>query len=283
MEITKVDLYEYFGKKRDGSKRGYLYVYQPTFHIEHPATRIRPAMIVVPGGGYAFWSFREGEPIVLNYMANGFIGALLDYSLAPESYPTQLFEGLMAVMYLRENAEKLHIDKEHICAIGFSAGGHLCGTMATLFNDDIVKKEFGERADNARLDAVILSYPVITSNNKSHYGSIENVTHGNHDLYDKVSIEKQVTSASSPAFIWSTQADDVVPVENSLLVAEAYVKAKVPMQLHIFERGRHGLSLANNEVSFKTDNDSTDDNVAQWFGLSMKWLTMRGFVIKNNQ
>lgn len=282
MEITKVDLYEYFGRKRDGAKRGYLYVYQPTFHIEHPKTRIRPAMIVVPGGGYCFWSFREGEPVLLQYMAKGYVGCLLDYSITPESYPTQLFEGLMAVMYLRENAEELHIDKEHICAIGFSAGGHLCGTMATLFDDEIVKKEFGERAENARLDAVILSYPVISSGACSHLGSIKNVTGGNTDLYEKVSVEKQVKANSVPAFIWSTQADDCVPIENSILIADAYIKAKVPMQLHIFEKGVHGLSIATNETSVRTDDDRTDSNVAQWVDLTLSWLTLRGFKIKNN-
>ena len=274
MFCEKVDLYEYFGLKRKGGEEGYLNVYLPEAP-DYP-NRIRPAMLVIAGGGYASVSPREKECIALAYIAKGFAAFTLEYSVAPVRFPVQLIEGAMAMVYIRENAAKFGVKPDKIAAIGFSAGGHLAGTLATLFDSAEVKNALKERAALARPDAVILSYPVITSGEKAHRGSFDNLCGAdNKKLQAELSLETRVTENSSPAFIWATADDGIVPSENSLFMALAYKTAGVPFELHIFESGVHGLSLATEETSW------INEPVQKWFSLSVTWLHGRGFILND--
>lgn len=275
MTTKKVDLYKYFNLQRSGDEKGYLTIYLHEKMQEKP-NRLRPAMLIIAGGAYQFVSDREGECVALTYLANGYNTFVLDYSIAPIKYPVQLNEGLMAMAYIRENANKLGVDKEHIGAIGFSAGGHLCGMLANLFDSDDALKLLGEKTKLSRPDAVILSYPVITSGVKTHGGSFVNLCGDNKGLKAKLSLEKNVKQNSSPAFIWATVNDDTVPSENSILYATACKKQGVPFELHLFENGQHGLSLANEEVY------AINKPVQEWVALSLTWLKNRGFVIKDS-
>lgn len=225
-------------------------------------------------------SDREREPIALSYLAEGFNCFTLDYSVSPIRYPYQLLEGAMAVAFVRENAQKYNIDPEHIAVIGFSAGGHLAGMLATMSRDEEIVKFIGESAKNCTPNGAILSYPVITSGKSSDGGSINNLSGGNTLVSEKVSLEHRVDSQSVPAFIWTTADDDGVPSENSLLMACAYKEANVPFELHVFEHGCHGLSLANEQTGTKNADRLQNDEVAQWFALSVKWLKKRGFSVK---
>lgn len=273
MDCFKVDLYKYFNIERPNGANGYLnaYVQEKCTFLEG---RIRPAMLVVPGGGYGAVSSREKEQVALQYLADGYNAFTLEYSVSDNvSYPYQLIEGCMAMAYIRENAEKQFTDKEHVGAIGFSAGGHLVGMLATLFDQPVVKEFLKEKANLVRPDAVVLSYPVITSNEFAHRDSLFRVSGGNQETEKFLSLENRVTEKSSPAFIWSTVEDTAVPCENSFLMASAYRKAKVPFELHILEYGRHGLSLATQEVCAPVP------YVAKWYGLAKEWLDARGFKI----
>ena len=230
-------------------------------------------MLIVPGGGYSFCSEREREPIANYYIAEGFQSFTLDYSVAPVKYPQQLIEGCMAVAFIKENAEKFYVDKNHVATIGFSAGGHLAGMLATITGEQVVKDALGDRANLTRPDAVILAYPVITFGEFAHKGSADNLCGDNNDLKEYLSLEKRVDKNSSPAFIWATANDGGVPSENSLMMAMAYKKNNVPFELHVFENGAHGLSLANEEV------DAVNVPVQAWKGACATWLKSRGFVI----
>ena len=271
MKIERIDLYDYFNIKRPDGAQGYLTCYLMEKYEEFCPNRTRPAMLVIAGGGYAFVSQREKEPLALFYLSKSFQAFTLDYSIAPIAYPYQLIEGCMAMAYIRENAEKLLVDPEHVASIGFSAGGHLCGMLATLYKEKVVEEFLGERAKLCRPDAVILSYPVISSSDCAHKGSIINLSGGNEELFEKISLEKQVDSSSSPAFIWATANDGSVPAENSLLMAMAYKKAGVPFELHVFESGIHGLSLCNREVNTINVPAST------WAEMAVTFLRQRGF------
>lgn len=273
MLCEKVDLYKYFGLKRTGGEEGYLNVYLPEAP-DYP-TRVRPAMLVIAGGGYEYVSSREKECIALAYIAKGFAAFTLEYSVAPVRFPAQLIEGAMAIAYIRENAAKFGVKPDNVAAIGFSAGGHLTGMLATCFDRAEVKAALKEKAALVRPDAVILSYPVITGSEKAHRGSFDNLCGDNQALVDALSLEKCVKADSSPAFIWTTVDDNAVPSENSLYMALAYKAAGVPFELHIFESGRHGLSLATEETGY------VNKPVQKWLSLSLTWLFNRGFSLND--
>lgn len=269
-----IDLYECLGVAKPNGARGYLTCYTID---DYPFCqgRVRPAMLVVGGGGYSFVSEREQEPVAYQYVAKGYQTFVLEYSVAPLAFPTQLIEACMAVAYIKENAKELFVDKEHVCAIGFSAGGHLCGTLATLYNRKEVVANLKGHAENCRPDAVILAYPVLSAYGKIHEGSIKNVTGGDEEIRKIMDVPSMVNKNTPPAFIWATSNDQAVPVESSLLMAWAYRRCDIPVELHIFEDGIHGLSTATAEV--KTNKEP----VQAWVDLSFTWLKNRGFVIKD--
>ncbi|MDY6367910.1 MAG: alpha/beta hydrolase [Clostridia bacterium] len=272
MFFDRVDLYAYFGLERKTNAQGYLNVYIPD--APEYKNRVRPAMLVLAGGGYSFTSSREKECVALRYVAEGFAAFTLDYSVAPIRFPAQLIEGAMAMAYIRENTQKLRVIEDKVAVIGFSAGGHLAGMLGTMFNRAEIKTALGQKATLVRPDAMILAYPVITGGEKAHGGSFYNLFGGDdYDMRAELSIEKNVTANSSPAFIWTTMDDDHVPSENSLLMATALKAADVPFELHMFESGHHGLSLATEETG------SVNKAVQKWFALSVTWLTARGFVL----
>lgn len=280
MLLERIDLYKYYGLKRKKGALGYLNTYIAENSPELNLKRKRPAMIVLPGGGYQMLSDREKEPIAIKFLEKGYSSFTLEYSVKTLGFPTQLIETAMAVAYIRENAENFFVDREHIAVVGFSAGGHLAATIATLYNDDAVKKTLGEYASLARPDAVILGYPVITSDPKYwHESSILTVAAGKKSLIQKLSIEKRVSQDSVPAFIWHTKEDGAVPVFNSISLASAYAEHGVPFELHVFERGPHGMSLATIETSASDQNKLCSKNVAIWPELADNWLKSRGFII----
>lgn len=287
MKVERVNLYEYFGFKKDDAKSGYLNVYLHGYSNYYP-TRTRPAMIVIAGGGYLGICEREGEPIALAYFAKGYNVFTLEYSCAPNTYPTQLIEGCLAVAFVKDKANEFGINIDQVAVAGFSAGGHLAAMTATLFNEDCVSEILKEKKSFARPDAVVLGYPVISSGEFKHLGSIENLTGGKLDLYDKVSLEKQVKENSSPAFIWGTVNDDLVPIENAFSYAYACKKNGVKFELHLYEDGRHGLGLANEQTATpkgrvlnSTVEEYIRQDVATWFEISVMWLKNRGFNIKD--
>lgn len=279
MTYERIDLYAYFGIARGEGREGYLTTYVP-FSIENELKpKLRPGMLVIPGGGYWMRSDREKEPVALAFVAKGYCAFALDYTVqAP--YPAPLIEAVMAMVYLRENAGKYHLDKEHLAAIGFSAGGHLAGSLSLLFAEPEVRAVLGERINKARPDALILSYPVVTMGERTHEGTRDVITGGNKELMSRLSLETRVTSAAPPAFLWHTMEDDLVPVENSLMLASAYRSAGAPFALHIFEHGHHGLSLVSPETNDQTEYDAFLSPVGEWLPLALDWLRGRGFAVR---
>lgn len=221
-----------------------LHVYKPD------KTNKNEAILVIPGGGYgAVCTDREGEPIALSYLSKGFTAFVLKYSVgeaAPINCP--LAEASAAVAYIRRNKDKYGICPDRVYAVGFSAGGHLCGSLGALWHrDEIVKKagiEYGENKPNG----VVLCYPVITGGEKAHKDSFYNLigtTEPTEEQLDYYSLEKHVDERSAPAFIIHTAEDELVPVHNSLMMATAYANAKVPFELHVYPHGPHGMALGN--------------------------------------
>lgn len=267
-----VDLYEYYGLEKPEGGKAILEVITYGKNDFCP-NRIRPAMLVIPGGGYAHVSQREKDCIAFYYLNKGYNTFTLDYSVSPIGFPHQLIEASMAMAYIRENAVELGVNKDQVAAVGFSAGGHLCGMLATMTKDKEVKDALKEKAENLAPNAVILSYPVISALIPTHAGSFNVQCKGDKELEKRLSIETRVTTDTPPAFIWGTVNDGVVPSSNAFEIALAYKKQGVPFEFHMFENGGHGLSVATKETLY------VNESVQPWLDLSLTWLKGRGFDI----
>ena len=282
MIYQTVDLYEYFGKKNMG-KGGRLIVYSPDNSDEINADRVRPAILIAPGGGYRNVSFREGEPVALQFLARGFVVFVLSYDVYPFAYPySPLVEGGMAMKYIRAEGSRYGADTGKVCAAGFSAGGHLVSFLATAFDDEIFREFFGERcADGIRPDAVILAYPVISHSLPTKSLTLSRLCGNDCVNPEKFSTELRVTENSSPAFIWATFDDESVNPLNALKMAEAYCEKGVRCSVVIYPHGQHGLSVADDSV-YRTDKPyKTSENVRLWIDDACSFMKLSGIAIKD--
>lgn len=262
--------YERFGLVK-GSEDVFVKCY-----VSEPCTDdplLRPAVIVLPGGGYWFCSPREAEPIALAFAAKGFAAFVLNYSIGKGEFPSALLEVAWTVDFVRRNADKWHVMKDKIAVCGFSAGGHLAANIGTMWDSPEVRDMLGFRNGEARPDAMILCYPVISTGDCIEYGSIRNLTGGRADtdpaLKARLSLENAVDDATPPAFIWHTADDTCVKVENSLLFASALSEHNIPFEMHILPKGDHGLSLCNPAVDIPTERElpwisTWTDSAADW-------------------
>ena len=287
MRCFTVDLYDYFKVEKPEGARAELACYILDRSVEVNPNRRFPAMLVLPGGGYAMVSFREGESVALSFLNKGFVSFSLTYSVAPSRYPRQLAEAVMAMNYIKLNADEFGIDPEMVSAVGFSAGGHLCATLGSICDCEDVKSIFTSKVD-ARPSAVILSYPVITCNNeKGHVGSFINLLgEENADKYHELDLVNLIDKNSAPAFIWATYNDKVVPAKNALLAALAYEDAGVPFALHVWGKGDHGLSVADKTVYCKVNGgypavENASGSVGKWVDLAVEWLEEMQICIKD--
>ena len=230
-----------------------LFAYIPQNNLDIPLNSHRPGLIIFPGGGYHFTYDGEAEPVALNFTSAGVCVFILRYSCAPAFFPQQLCEGLWCVKYVREHAEEYGIDPANISVMGFSAGGHLCASVGTLWQQsDIWKDYLPAKPVEYRPDKMVLCYPVISSAPDCiHMGTYKNLTHSHMDdesLMRLNSLDLQVTDQTPPAFLWHTFEDESVPVKNSLLFAEAEERAGNLVELHIYPRGYHGLATGDYTV-----------------------------------
>ncbi len=280
MICKKIDLYEYFNKPKQEGQMGILTLYLHDEFQEMGLDRLRPAMLICPGGAYAYCSAREAEPFAIYYLNQSFNTFVLEYTCAPNGcYPTQLLEACMAMAYIRENAKEMHVLKDKVGVIGFSAGGHLACSLSALFGEKVVKDYLLDKAELCRPDIAVLCYPVIVNGDLTHKDSLENVSGGDQKLADFLSLDKRIHKNSPPAFIWTTQNDGLVPSENSLLLALAYKNAGVPFELHVFPDGRHGLALCNDETCGDVDPVLDNVPVSKWLKLCDTFLKTNGFCL----
>lgn len=267
----KID-YEKLGVDNDGYQAT-MSLYLPVNSYEIDPNRRRPTVVICPGGAYWYTSDREAEPIALKFAAADFNAVVLRYSIENARFPAALLELSYAVSMLRENAEEWNVDTQKIVVLGFSAGGHLAANFGTLWNRDIVKKALGHKGDENKPNGMILCYPVINSGKYAHRDTFLNFLGekaNDKELLELVSPEKQVNEDTPPAFIWHTFEDNAVPVENSLLMAQALTEKKISTELHIFPKGRHGLSLANEAVYGNYTGEASECQV--WADMAIRWI-----------
>lgn len=221
----------------------------------------RPAVLVCPGGGYLYCSPREGEPVALSYASRGFHAFVLHYSVGYDAAGfAPLQEVSWAIGYIRENAVQWNIDPEKIAVCGFSAGGHLALSSGLL-------------AEN-KPNAMILGYPATCCPNFPGADFMLKLLEGKTDVTDadaaKYDLPSKVTKDAPPMFIAST-AEDMLTSFCTMPLANAYNALGLKFELHIFQFGPHGYSLAN-EVTADGSSRMLEPAFAQWQELSVQWL-----------
>lgn len=229
-----------------------LWGYIPSNFSEIDIDRKHPAVLVLPGGGYGYTSEREGEAVALRLAAEGICAFVLKYHTAPATFPVALSEALTAIAYIRENSEEYHVDSANVSVCGFSAGGHLAASTGVHWNKEEILKGIGKKASEVRPDNLILCYPVITSGEYTHEGSMSNLLAERRQDAELIAfncLETQVAEDTPRTFLWHTWDDGAVPVENSLHFATALAKNKVVTEMHLYPHGNHGLSLGNHVVN----------------------------------
>jgi acetyl esterase/lipase len=229
------------------------------------------AMVICPGGGYGHLAEgHEGRDVGAWLNSHGVTAFMLKYRLAPKyQHPAPLQDAQRAIRTIRARSAEWKVDPQRIGILGFSAGGHLASTAGTHFDaGDPAAQDPIDRV-SCRPDLLILCYPVITMTSPyTHGGSRNNLLGKTPDpkLLESLSNEKQVTRETPPTFLFHTSADTAVPPENSVLFYMALRAQGVPAELHIYERGHHGIGLA-----------AKDPVLSTWPARCAAWMEMRGF------
>lgn len=265
----------------------------------------RPAILICPGGGYFSCSDREAEPVALRFVSMGYHAFVLRYStyddgkntfpdlsrpVVPKEdtkHPAPVRDIGKAMLYIREHARKWLVDMERVAVCGFSAGAHNSAMYSVYWNSPLLTEYFGVEADMLKPAAIILGYTLsdytfmekfemnemdtafFKGSNTAYLGEPE----PSEEKLREVSPARNVTEHTPPTFLWATSTDAMVPVQHSLRMAHALADQKVPFELHIFEEGDHGLSLATQATAMSKKMINKD--ASKWIELAECWLEKR--------
>lgn len=233
-----------------------------------PASEPTAAVVVCPGGGYDHRADHEAGPVARWLASLGVAGIVLDYRVAPYRHPIPLQDAQRGIRLVRATADEWNIDPAAVGILGFSAGGHLAASTATIPAPDADDADDAVDRQSSRPDALIACYPVISFGDHGHDGSMRSLLGQvpQPGLPEYLSLESRVTTDTPPTFLWHTADDEAVPVENSLLFAAALRRCGVPFELHVYQHGPHGLGLAQDSPACR-----------EWTTACANWLREIGF------
>jgi acetyl esterase/lipase len=245
---------------------------RPTLTVYPARQAARAAVIVAPGGGYGALAMNhEGRQVANWFNAVQVTAFVLKYRLGPRyRHPIPLGDAQRAIRVVRSRAAEFGVASDRIGMMGFSAGGHLTATAGTHFDSGTPGAADAVDRVSSRPDFLILGYPVISFDPAiTHGGSRRNLLGDTPDpmLVEDLSNDLRVTAQTPPTFLFHTDADTGVPPENSVRFYLALRKAKVPAEMHIFEKGPHGVGLALG-----------DPALAAWPSLLANWMRGRGLL-----
>ncbi len=244
-----------------------------TPYLPDPEKATGAAIVICPGGGYGGLSQHEGRDYALYLNQQGVAGFVLRYRLGSHQYrhPAMLNDAARAVRLVRARAGDWKVDPKRVGIMGSSAGGHLASTLVTHFDAGKPDASDPVERQSSRPDVGVLCYAVISMGPNTHGGSKKNLLGNNppEELVKLLSNELQVTKETPPCFLWHTWEDQAVKVENSLDFAAAMRRCGVPFDLHIYQKGRHGIGLADKEPFAHTH---------PWAKDLVFWLKAQGFV-----
>lgn len=267
----------------------------------------RPAVLICPGGAYMFCSDREAEPIALRFAAMGYHAFILRYSVYSNSgvkfpvpgktdvyedgvAPSPMREIGRAILEIRNHADEWLVDTEKIILTGYSAGANNCALYCVYWDKPVICDYFKEKPEMFRPAAAILGYGVYdyqamkdTLEKLGDRGRIEmnkgfnyaffGETEPEQERLDEYSPAKLVSENTPPMFLWATREDNVVPVNQTTIMSTALAGQDIPFEVHIFENGQHGLSLADQATAEAMEQVHPD--VAVWMELAGTWLKKR--------
>lgn len=272
--------------------------------LEFNNGRRRPAVLIMPGGGYLGVSAREAEPIAMRFAARGYHAFVLHYATLYTSFPHDsevqpvqnrfasffpqpMLDAAAALRLIRQHADAWLVEPAQIAVCGFSAGGHLAASIGTMWHEAFISDKLGGPSADFKPDALILAYPMIDytltnaiqsaikNNPQADFLNVcefaafghQPSTEAEREEYNPI---RHASGKTPPAFIWHTAEDKLVPVENSLNLSVALQAAKVPFELHIFTQGPHGLSLADEVTASRPE--QIVEPVQIWVDLALTWL-----------
>lgn len=278
-----------------------------TFYLQEPNKEIdikrkSPVMIIVPGGAYMWTSWREEEPIALEFLSKGFSCIVAQYATegleyynektdfskdTVSAFPKPLVDLAKTIAYVREHAKEWALDADSINVIGFSAGGNLTAQLGVYWNTDWLEQLVGKGRKEYQPNSICLSYGaphMAKPNEEDHYEQTKKM---NKDLIQlatlgtdqsskrakMVNMEGAITKDVPPTFIWHTMEDPYVPVASALRFAMALEEKEIPFELHIYQKGKHGLALADLRTDSKKDRSQSNKRAATWKRLYLGWLT----------
>ena len=280
-----------------------LTAYVPYQVSSEQASQPRPAIIICPGGAYLYTSDREAEPVALRFASLGYITFVLHYNtyygsapIQPDNqqnpntlvkFPQPLYDVAKAIAVVRENAVKWNVHADQIAVAGFSAGGHLAASIGVHWDKPYVSEHIGVPAECIKPNALILGYALLDSvismelmNEEETVKYTEMLSLMNSvvlgtseqsfELLENFSPARFVGAHTPPTFLWHTSEDDLVLSANSLQFAMGLVKHRIPYELHVFEQGGHGLSLADQTTA--ANETQINHAASSWVELANEWL-----------
>ncbi len=250
MKISRIKLCEHYNLDTEA----FLDIIQPTDLLDRGSVNDLPVLLICPGGGYGMVSKREGEPVALEFLAKGYVTAILNYSTITTAsksfYPMQLHELMASVDYLANNSGSYGFDSDKIFVMGFSAGAHLTCNLGADYQNHL--KDY-----NLKIRGVCLAYPVISSEFGAAGNTYNNLLNNYSEdeksaLMQKLSFNHADLSQFPPAFVWTTNTDELVSPLNAISFVENLSKYNRYCEFHLFPKGPHGLStcseLINNPI-----------------------------------
>lgn len=281
-------------EKTFGQDGAYAKYYFQEPHEEIDKHRRYPTIVICPGGAYFWTSFREDESVALRFLAEGFHVVVVHYATEglktmdpdlleelpeqPKSrFPLPLISLAQAVSYLREHKDVYAVDEDYIVVAGFSAGGNVAAQLGTYWHEDWLEKLVKKDKLLYRPTHLLLAYAALdiypnadsTVFHKVAYAATGKPYPTQADL-DQCNPIKHVTKQTPPSFVWHTLEDKLVPASNALDFCQQLNKNDVPYELHIFNKGKHGLVLGDLRTGVKSSNQNAQ--VHKWVDLFLEWL-----------
>ena len=253
-------------------------VYIDAYVADEVRTPLRDAMIIFPGGAYrAVCADREGEPIALAYLSRGVNSFVVKYSVGETiKFPRQLLDAARAFVYVKEHYEEFHINPDRMFVSGFSAGGHLAGSLAVMHA--YAEELLGYDKDYCKCRGAVLAYPVVSGHQPTHVGSLEHLYAKPYEEITeeertRVSLELNITEETPPMFIWHTALDQLVPPHGAINLARAYCDLGRSVCFHLYPYGKHGAALANDVTDIYPDQVChTHPEAKNWLDDSREWM-----------
>ena len=247
-----------------------------TAYLSYSRDTSADAILICPGGGYYnVCDGHEGEGIAMAFSARGFRCFVLKYSVKEKAkFPTPLIEASLAMAHIKENAEKYGVNPERIFVMGFSAGGHLAGSLGTLWHKEWLNEHLDMPFGKNKPKGMILCYPVLSFFEGTHTGTFQRAVgeEPNAENTREYSLDLHVDAEHTvPAFLWHTVDDPSVHVENSLRMISALRRHGVYTEAHLYPHGNHGVATADSVVYGK-DADNIDPRIKGWVDLAAGFM-----------